>query len=134
MSYIVTHKSSADTLTISQPADVSVAIGYKAFFSCEVVSTTSSSTTRHIPLWNITSLDPNFQPDINFYHSRGLPPKHVYNGSGLIVRNVSHTMDGSLFACCIEVFVGEHQKFTLSCSESAKLSVIGKLLEYDIYN
>ena len=76
---------------MDQPQDVKTVIGNSAFFPCTYTG------TRGVPHWSVNQTDS--------YPDGALPSKHIYNGTGLIVRNVDMSMNATSYKCCFEVEV-----------------------------
>ena len=71
---------------LQEPKNVTVAEGKDAFFPCSYLGTNRS------PSWTINS---------HIFLISSLPPKHSYNGSGLIVSNVDLSLNMSSYSCSI---------------------------------
>lgn len=113
--------------------NVDVEIGTNAFFPCKIVNAVNNQTI--VPKWRVTQ--PNCRnPCIEsrdtdccmIYSARELPYQYTNNGSGLIVQNVNAAMDGSLYACCEEIFFEAENIFRLICSRNGEIYTIGKHL------
>ncbi len=76
---------------LSQPQDACISIDEDVFFSC--ISTESS-----YPYWRINGV---------LLSSYDLPNKHFYNGSGLLIRNIDSSFNGSVYSCIFLVFIPE---------------------------
>ena len=74
--------------------NVTVAVGMNAFFPCSYNGTTAA------PTWRINN---------SISHNNKLPPKHSYNGSGLVVSNVDCSLNMTSYSCFFNVYVGGGQ-------------------------
>ena len=65
--------------------------GADAFFACTYHGTTG------VPVWRITN---------NVFVTSALPPRHSYNGSGLVVSNVDLSLNMNSYSCFFNVHIG----------------------------
>ena len=75
---------------LQEPRNVTVSEGADAFFPCTYHGTTG------VPDWRISN---------NVFVTSVLPPRHSYNGSGLLVRNVDLSLNVTPYTCLFTVFV-----------------------------
>ena len=73
---------------LQQPRNVTVPEGADAFFACTYNGTTG------VPDWKISN---------NVYVT--LPPRHSYNGTGLVVRNVDLSQNVTPYSCFFTVYI-----------------------------
>ena len=77
-----------------EPKNVTVFEGMDAFFPCTYHGTSG------IPTWRITNTS---------FATSALPPRHSYNGSGLVVSSVNLSLNMSSYSCFFSVYVGGGQ-------------------------
>ena len=77
---------------IQQPKNVTVNENTDAFFPCTYFGTTD------VPTWRINDND---------FVTSGLPPKHSYNGTGLVVHNVDLSLNNYSYSCFFLVYAGQ---------------------------
>ena len=94
---------------LEEPRNVTVVERTDAFFAC------SYRGIRGVPSWRIDN--------IPFVIST-LPPKHSYNGSGLVVSNVDLSLNMTSYACFFTVHIGRGQ-FKAIQSETGFLIIAG---------
>ena len=94
---------------IRQPQDSKTVIGNDAFFPC-----TYTGITR-VPHWLVNQT--------STYLVSALPPRHSYNGTGLIVHNVDTSLNATKYKCCFELHLGEGV-INDSCSLEGMLIII----------
>ena len=75
---------------IQQPKNVTVSEGTDAFFPC------SYRGTSGVPAWRINNDD---------FVTSALPPRHSYNGSGLVVSNVDLSVNRNSYTCFFTVYI-----------------------------
>ena len=93
---------------LQQPMNVTLAAGMDAFFACTYLGTSG------VPDWRISN---------NVFVASALPPRHLYNGSGLVVSNVDLSLNMSSYSCLFPVFNG--REFTDIESTIGYLLIIG---------
>ena len=97
-------------ITISrEPNNVTVTEGMDAFFACTYVGTSG------VPSWRIAN---------HVFAINALPPRHLFNGSGLIVSNVDMSMNMTSYSCLFSVYIGEGRFRTME-SNSGFLFITG---------
>ena len=79
---------------LQQPKNVTVNEDTDAFFPC------TYNGTYGVPTWRINNND---------FVTSGLPPKHSYNGTGLVVHNVDFSLNNYSYSCFFEVYGGQGQ-------------------------
>ena len=85
----------------SEPKNVTVGIGKDAYFPCVY----GGSNT--IPFWNISSTSGWKLVSIN-----RLPPKHYYNGTGIIVWGIDASHNMTSYSCLFQLFDRERLTFS----------------------
>ena len=76
---------------LQEPKNVTVPEGADTFFACTYNGTTG------VPVWRITN---------NVFVTSALPPRHSYNGSGLVVSNVDLLLNMNSYSCFFNVHIG----------------------------
>ena len=76
---------------LQEPKNVTVVESTDAFFAC------SYTGTSDVPSWKIAGI---------IFVTSALPPKHSYNGSGLVVSNVDLSLNMSSYACFFSEYIG----------------------------
>ena len=84
-----------------EPKNVTVFEGMDAFFPC------SYHGTSGIPTWRIGKTS---------FTTSALPPKHLYNGSGLVVSSADLSLNMNSYSCFFSVYVGEGQFMDINSS------------------
>ena len=79
---------------LQEPKNVTVIERMDAFFAC------SYRGTSGVPAWKIAR---------ETFVTNSLPPKHSYNGSGLVVSSVDLSMNMTSYACFFSVYIGRGQ-------------------------
>ena len=79
---------------LQEPKNVTVAERMDAFFACTYRGTSG------VPTWKIAD---------NTFVTNALPPKHSYNGSGLVVNSVDLSLNMTSYACFFSEFIGGGQ-------------------------
>ena len=82
---------SGQIVFLQEPKNVTVSEGAEAFFACTYHGTTG------VPVWRITN---------NVFVTSALPPRHSYNGTGLVVRNVDLSLNMNSYSCFFNVHIG----------------------------
>lgn len=112
-----------DIVYINEPQDENVPIGMDVLFSC-TIQDNITMTTYFPSVWKITTS--GYSQD---YHARDLQlPYYTYNQSGLIVHSVNSTADGSLYACCIDIFIPSELRINQECSRAGRLNIVGEYI------
>ena len=76
---------------LQEPKNVTVAEGMDAFFACTYLGTSG------VPVWRIANHE---------FVASTLPPRHSYNGSGLVVTNVDWSLNMNSYSCFFSVYQG----------------------------
>ena len=76
---------------LQEPKNVTVAERTDAFFAC------SYRGTSGVPSWRINN---------TVFVISALPPKHSYNGSGLVVSSVDLSLNMTSYTCFFSVYIG----------------------------
>ena len=76
---------------VEEPQNVTVPEGVDVFFPC------SYQGISGVPTWRISK---------QVFISSDLPPKHSFNGSGLIVHNVDLSLNMTSYSCFFSVYQG----------------------------
>ena len=74
---------------LQEPKNVTVAEGMVAFFACTYTGTTG------VPVWRISN---------NVFVISALPPRHSYNGSGLVISSVDLSLNMNSYSCFFNVY------------------------------
>jgi len=77
---------------LQHPKNVTVVESMDAFFAC------SFQGTSGVPSWKIAH---------EVFVTSALPPKHSYNGSGLVVSIVDISLNMTSYACFFSVYIGQ---------------------------
>ena len=77
---------------LQQPKNVTVNENTDAFFPC------TYNGTYDVPTWRINN---------NVFVTSGVPPKHSYNGTGLVVHNVDFSLNNYSYSCFFVVHAGQ---------------------------
>ena len=88
ISYARSFFMTGQIIFLQEPRNVTVTEGVDAFFPCTYYGTNRS------PHWKINS---------SIYSISDLPPRHLYNGSGLVISNVDLSLNMTSYSCFIEV-------------------------------
>lgn len=76
---------------IRQPSNVTVLVGFDVFFPCEYLGLSA------LPLWRRNG---------KTFSAHNPPRHHSINGSGLIISDVSLSMNMSWYSCFLDLFSG----------------------------
>ena len=76
---------------LQEPKNVTVSEGLNAFFAC-----TYNGTSR-VPVWRIAN---------EVFVTSALPPRHSYNGFGLVVSRVELSLNMTSYSCFFSVYIG----------------------------
>ena len=79
---------------LQEPKNVTVSEGADAFFACIYHGTTG------VPVWRIAN---------DVFVASALPPRHSYNGSGLVISNVDFSQNMNSYSCFFNVHIGGGQ-------------------------
>lgn len=104
---------------ISVPKDISTGIGKDVFLPCMY------NGLNITPIWNIMHADGTIQ-----IASIGrLPAKHFSNSSGLIIRDIDNTQNGSSYSCFLQAY--DKNKIVCVSSPTATINVL-ETIYYDL--
>ena len=104
-----------DIRFLMQPQDVTVFQGRSIFIPCSLENTDST------PSWNIAYKN---RPVIAA-SSTFLPPKHMYNGTGIILKNVDIDLNETEYTCYLILAMEGKRNFSILRSTTGKVTVIG---------
>ena len=83
----------------SQPSDVTAPPGSDVFFPCTYIGISANI----LPQWRING---------ELFFSNSLPPRHFYNGTGVLVLNIDESMNMNSYICLFDLTSGYYVSTT----------------------
>ena len=112
-------KLQSDIRFLAEPQNITTAEGLTVFIPC------SFGGTDAAPSWNI-----EYKNRTTFtISSSDLPPKHLYNGTGIVLQDVDDTFDEITYVCYLafaDTFENGRINFKTLVSTPGTVHVIGK--------